>query len=99
MITEAQHDKLRYLEEVHSAQRKVNDLQTHLKVLDSKVAEKEAEIRILQEKKSKRFLFFFVGRDFEFRIFSISIYSLWLIIRFVQQFRFESIELQFTGLI
>lgn len=53
MITEAQHDKLRYLEEVHSAQRKVNDLQTHLKVLDSKVAEKEAEIRILQEKKSK----------------------------------------------
>ncbi|KAJ6633005.1 Angiomotin-like protein 1, partial [Pseudolycoriella hygida] len=51
MITEAQHDKLRYLEEVHSAQRKVNDLQTHLKVLDSKVAEKEAEIRILQEKK------------------------------------------------
>lgn len=53
MITEAQHDKLRYLEEVHSAQRKVNDLQTHLKVLDSKVAEKEAEIRILQEKKSE----------------------------------------------
>lgn len=57
---------------MHSAQRKVNDLQTHLKVLDSKVAEKEAEIRILQEKKSK---IFFVTRNsllnFLFRIFSL----------------------------
>lgn len=55
IITEAKHDKLRYLEEVHSAQRKVNDLQTHLKVLESKLAEKDAEIRILQDKKSKFF--------------------------------------------
>lgn len=53
IIAEAKHDKLLYLEEVHSAQRKVNDLQTHLKVLESKLADKDAEIRLLQEKKSK----------------------------------------------
>lgn len=54
ILAEAKHDKLRYLEEVHSAQRKVNDLQAHLKVLESKLADKDAEIRHLQEKKSKR---------------------------------------------
>lgn len=37
---------------MHSAQRKVTDLQTHLKVLESKLAEKDTEIRLLQEKKS-----------------------------------------------
>lgn len=50
-IAEAKNDKIRYLEEVHSAQRKVTDLQTHLKVLESKLAEKDTEIRLLQEKK------------------------------------------------
>lgn len=39
------------MEEVHSAQRKVNDLQSHLKFLESKLAERDAEIRILQENK------------------------------------------------
>lgn len=53
IIAEAKNDKIRYLEEVHSAQRKVTDLQTHLKVLESKLAEKDTEIRLLQEKKSK----------------------------------------------
>lgn len=53
ILAEAKHDKLRYLEEVHSAQRKVNDLQAHLKVLESKLSDKDAEIRLLQEKKSK----------------------------------------------
>lgn len=55
ILAEAKHDKLRYLEEVHSAQRRVNDLQAHLKVLESKLADKDAEIRILQEKKSEAF--------------------------------------------
>lgn len=97
MITEAQHDKLRYLEEVHSAQRKVNDLQTHLKVLDSKVLEKEAEIRILQEKKSN---WARVMTEFFLKInFCHSFSSLWFILRFVQQFRFESTQLQFTGIV
>ncbi|XP_031617693.1 uncharacterized protein LOC116337358 isoform X4 [Contarinia nasturtii] len=50
-LVEAKQDKLRYLEEVHSAQRKMNDLQAHLKVLESKLADKDVEIRLLQEKK------------------------------------------------
>lgn len=52
-LSEPRHDKLSYMEEVHSAQRKVNDLQTHLKFLESKLAERDAEIRILQENKGK----------------------------------------------
>lgn len=52
-LTEAKKEKLRYLEEVYSAQRKVNDLQSHLKILESKLAEKDSEIRLLQDKKSK----------------------------------------------
>ncbi|XP_055322389.1 uncharacterized protein LOC129578205 isoform X6 [Sitodiplosis mosellana] len=51
ILAEAKQDKLRYLEEVHSAQRKMNDLQAHLKVLESKLADKDVEIRLLQEKK------------------------------------------------
>lgn len=53
ILAEAKQDKLRYLEEVHSAQRKVHDLHAHLKLLESKVADKDVEIRLLQEKKSK----------------------------------------------
>lgn len=52
ILAEAKQDKLRYLEEVHSAQRKMNDLNAHLKVLESKLADKDVEIRLLQEKKS-----------------------------------------------
>lgn len=55
ILAEAKQDKLRYLEEVHSAQRKMNDLQAHLKVLESKLADKDVEIRLLQEKKSSEF--------------------------------------------
>lgn len=51
-LAEARQDKLRYLEEVHSAQRKMNDLQAHLKLLETKLADKDVEIRLLQEKKS-----------------------------------------------
>lgn len=51
IIAEAKHDKLRCLEEVHSAQRKVGDLQSHLKVLESRLAEKDALIRALQNQK------------------------------------------------
>lgn len=56
ILAEAKQDKLRYLEEVHSAQRKMNDLQAHLKVLESKLADKDVEIRLLQEKKSNSHL-------------------------------------------
>lgn len=51
-IIEAKNDKIRYLEEVHAAQRQVTDLQTHLKLLESKLAEKDTEIRLMEEKKS-----------------------------------------------
>lgn len=54
-LAEARQDKLRYLEEVHSAQRKMNDLQAHLKLLETKLADKDVEIRLLQEKKSMLF--------------------------------------------
>lgn len=57
-LAEAKQDKLRYLEEVHSAQKKMNDLQAHLKLLESKLADKDVEIRLLQEKKSSPYLIF-----------------------------------------
>lgn len=53
IINEAKHEKLRYLEEVHTAQRTANDLQAHLKFLEGKLAEKDAVIRLLQDKKGK----------------------------------------------
>ncbi|GAB0089892.1 Angiomotin [Sergentomyia squamirostris] len=48
IIAEAKQEKMRYLEEVHSAQRRVNELQAHLKVLESRLAEKDAVLRVLQ---------------------------------------------------
>lgn len=56
-IIEAKNDKIRYLEEVHAAQRQVTDLQTHLKLLESKLAEKDTEIRLMEEKKSTHTFF------------------------------------------
>lgn len=56
IITEAKHEKLRYLEEVHAAQRKVGELQNHLKGLEGRLAEKDALIRALQSQKSNFFL-------------------------------------------
>lgn len=48
MLAEARQEKMRYLEEFHSAQKKVSDLQSHLKDLQSHVVEKDALIRALQ---------------------------------------------------
>lgn len=56
IIAEAKHDKMRYLEEVHTAQRRVNDLQAHLKVLESRLAEKDAVLRVLQGPKGNLFM-------------------------------------------
>lgn len=58
IIAEAKQEKLRYLEEVHSAQRKVSELQNHLKGLESRLAEKDALIRALQGQKSNWIKFF-----------------------------------------
>jgi angiomotin like len=47
-MTEAKQEKLRYLDETHSANRKVTELQTRLKVVENRLNEKEAMIRALQ---------------------------------------------------
>ena len=48
MLAEARQEKARYLDEFHSAQRKVSELQHHLKDLEGHVVEKDALIRALQ---------------------------------------------------
>lgn len=52
IILEAKQEKIRYLEEVHTAKKKVGELQNHLKGLESRLAEKDAFIRALQGQKS-----------------------------------------------
>lgn len=49
----AQQDTERIISEAHSAQRKVNELQTRLKMVENRLAEKEKEdiLRQLQEQK------------------------------------------------
>lgn len=84
-MAEARQDKLRYLEEVHSAQRKMNDLQAHLKLLETKLADKDVEIRLLQEKKSMccafiRFDWFDIKYGISLFIFG---FSLWIFIWFI----------------
>lgn len=44
-------EKLRFLDDPHSAQRKVSDLQTRLKLVENRLAEKDAIIRALQGQK------------------------------------------------
>lgn len=56
MLAEAKQDKMRYLEELHSAQRQVTDLQQHLKDLEGHLVEKDALIRALQSPKGDLFL-------------------------------------------
>ncbi|XP_062540701.1 uncharacterized protein LOC134208780 [Armigeres subalbatus] len=45
IIAEAKQEKIRYLDEAHSANRKVTELQTRLKLVENRLAEKEAMIR------------------------------------------------------
>lgn len=55
MLDEARQEKMRYLEECHSAQKKVCDLQNHLKDLEGHVVEKDALIRALQIPKGMQY--------------------------------------------
>lgn len=50
LIAEARSDKLRQMDEVHAAQKKVTDLEARMKELESKLAERDAMIRVLQKK-------------------------------------------------
>jgi angiomotin like 1 len=47
-------EKLRFLDD-HTAQRKVSDLQTRLKLVENRLVEKDAIIRALQGQKCKHF--------------------------------------------
>lgn len=51
IIAEAKQEKIRYLDEAHSANRKVTELQTRLKLVENRLAEKEAMIRAYQGQK------------------------------------------------
>lgn len=49
LIAEARSEKIRHMDEVHAAQKKVADLESRLKDLESKLAERDAMIRVLQK--------------------------------------------------
>lgn len=53
IIEEANKEKLRYLDEAHTTNRKVNELQTKMKFMENRLAEKDAMIRALQGQKSE----------------------------------------------
>ncbi|KAI4490209.1 hypothetical protein M0802_010843 [Mischocyttarus mexicanus] len=49
LIAEARSDKIRHMDEVHAAQKKLTDLESRMKDLESKLAERDAMIRVLQK--------------------------------------------------
>ncbi|XP_044731110.1 angiomotin-like protein 1 isoform X2 [Chrysoperla carnea] len=49
LIAEARTEKIRHMDEVHATQKKVADLESRLKDYESKLAEKDAMIRVLQK--------------------------------------------------
>lgn len=49
LIAEARTEKIRHMDEVHAAQKRVTDLESRLKDLESKLAERDAMIRVLQK--------------------------------------------------
>ncbi|XP_017782516.1 PREDICTED: angiomotin-like isoform X2 [Nicrophorus vespilloides] len=49
IIAEARNEKIRHMDEAHASQKKVTDLESRLKDLESKLAERDAMIRVLQK--------------------------------------------------
>lgn len=49
LMAEARNEKIRHMDELHSAQKKVADLESRVKELESKVAERDAMIKVLQK--------------------------------------------------
>ncbi|XP_026737462.1 angiomotin-like isoform X3 [Trichoplusia ni] len=49
LMAEARSEKIRHMDELHSAQKKVADLESRVKELESKVAERDAMIKVLQK--------------------------------------------------
>ncbi|XP_014239249.1 uncharacterized protein LOC106660814 isoform X2 [Cimex lectularius] len=50
LIAEARSDRIKQMDEVHAAQKKVTDLEAKVKELECKLAERDAMIRVLQKK-------------------------------------------------
>ncbi|KAF3420657.1 hypothetical protein E2986_13081 [Frieseomelitta varia] len=49
LIAEARSEKMRHMDEVHAAQKKLADFESRMKDLESKLAERDAMIRVLQK--------------------------------------------------
>ncbi|CAG4991513.1 unnamed protein product [Parnassius apollo] len=49
LMAEVRTEKIRHMDELHSAQKKVADLESRVKELESKVAERDAMIKVLQK--------------------------------------------------
>nr|XP_049694796.1 angiomotin-like protein 2 isoform X3 [Helicoverpa armigera] len=49
LMAEARNEKIRHMDELHSAQKKLADLEGRVKELESKVAERDAMIKVLQK--------------------------------------------------
>lgn len=49
LIADARNEKIRHMDEVHASQKKVADLESRIKDFESKLAEKDAMIRVLQK--------------------------------------------------
>ncbi|XP_077294805.1 uncharacterized protein LOC143917206 isoform X2 [Arctopsyche grandis] len=49
LMAEARNEKIRHMDELHDAQKKCADLEGRLKELESKVAERDAMIKVLQK--------------------------------------------------
>ncbi|XP_049869698.1 angiomotin-like [Pectinophora gossypiella] len=49
LMAEARNEKIRHMDELHSAQKKLADLESRVKELESKVAERDAMIKVLQK--------------------------------------------------
>ncbi|KAG5321678.1 AMOT protein, partial [Acromyrmex heyeri] len=49
LIAEARSEKMKHMDEVHAAQKKLADLESRMKDLESKLAERDAMIKVLQK--------------------------------------------------
>ncbi|KAL0832578.1 hypothetical protein ABMA28_000778 [Loxostege sticticalis] len=55
LMAEARSEKIRHMDELHLAQKKVADLESRVKELESKVAERDAMIKVLQKHTSSAY--------------------------------------------
>lgn len=63
IIAEARNEKIRHMDEVHAAQKKVADLESRVKDLESKLAERDAMIKVLQKHTYEKDVSSMLGRS------------------------------------